>query len=201
MFDPFFPIILLGVALALLALIWIQRHLKASSLPRTTSIAMIAALWLLFMTGVGYSAWPLLFLGANDPRTSMYVQVPEGVAPGAFHVRLSSILQKQGFHPDSASISSPEDPENPMLVLEAQGVFTRVWSQTQPLSREEAVACGYLLSKEDYAANDERQYNIAVTSIPLFPGRAQATFTAVKEQLLRSGYGVSPQPLPCQPTA
>ena len=83
-------------------------------------------------------------------------------------------------------------------LLSARGVFTRVWSQNQLLSREEAFACGYRPSEEDLIVNDERQYRIAVTSIPFFRARAQATFAALKAELLRNGYGMSAKPLPCQ---
>lgn len=198
MFDPFFPLMLVAAALAFVGLLWFQKRLKAASLPGTATISTIAGLWMLFAGGCAYLAWPLLFLGPDDPRTSMYVQVPIGPTSGSFNEKLSSMLEGEGFHPNSTSISSPDDPENPMYIVEARGVFTRVWSQNQLLSREEAFACGYRPSEEDLIVNDERQYRIAVTSIPFFRARAQATFAALKAELLRNGYGMSAKPLPCQ---
>jgi len=200
-FDPFFPLILLGAALAFFALLRVQKRVRAASLPRMTGSAIMVALWILFAAGSAYLTWPLLFLGPDNPNTSIYVQVPRGQAVGAFNRKLAAILQKQGLYPNSNSISSPEDPQNPAYVLEAQSVFTRVWSQTLPLSRDEALACGYKISRENFTANDERQYVVAVTSIPFLSGRAQSTFGNLKQQLIRSGYGVSSTPLPCQPAA
>ena len=195
MFDPFFPLLIVLAALAFVALLWISGRLSKGELPRRLSIPAIVLLWLVFATGAIYTAWPLLFVGR--PSITMYVQLPGSVAPGSFNESLAAILRKQGFDPDVTSISSPEDPENPMYLLEARSVFTRIWSETALMSREEATACGYRLSKEDIFGNDERQYQISVTSVPFFPDRTRATFTALKQQLLQNGYGVSPKQLPC----
>ena len=180
------------------ALLRAPKHLRAASLSRRTVVAITAALWLLYGVGFAYWAWPVLFLGPDDPNTSMYVQVPRKEITGTFNDTLSTILRKQGFQPSSNSITSPDDSRNPTYVLQAQGAFIRVWSQTLPLSRDEAVNCGYTLSNESFGANDQRQYLVAVTSIPFFSGRAQNTVTELRDELLRDGYGVSSKPLPCQ---
>jgi hypothetical protein len=192
---------LLVAALALFALRWVQRRLNSASLPRARRISISAVLWLLFTAGCAYFAWPLLFLGPDDPNTSMYVQVPAGQKAGTFNDRLAAILRKQGLHPSSASISSTDASRSAMHVLEAQSALIRVWSQTMPLSRDEAISCGYSLSKDSFGANDQRQYLVAVTAIPFFSSRAEAAFGSLKGQLLRSGYGVSAKPLPCQSSA
>lgn len=199
MFDPFFPVFLLLPVVAFFALLWAQKRVKKATLSRPAIISTISALWLLFASGLAYFAWPLLFFGPDNPQTSMYVQVPAGQAPGAFIERLAAFSHRQGLHPASNSFSSPEDPENPTYIFEADGALTRIWSDTTLLSRDEAIACGYSLSKDASAANDERQYYVAVRSIPFFPGRAEAAFTKLREELSRSGYGVSSKSLPCQP--
>lgn len=201
MFDPFFPLVFIVPVVGLFALLWAQRRVKVASLPRGTIIGIITALWLLFAVGLAYFAWPLLFLGADDPKTSMYVQVPAREVPGAFIEKLTDFAHKQGFRPFSNSMTPPDDPQNRMYLFEADGAFARMFAETEVLSRDEAIACGYKLSKDSLVANDERQYYVTVRSIPFFPGRAQDTFTKLREELSLSGYGVSAKPLPCQASA
>lgn len=182
----------------MLALLWAQRRLKAASFPRGKVISIMSGLWLLFAACLAYFAWPLLFFGADDPKTSMYVQAPAGQAPGAIIENLTAIAHREGFRPFSNSMASPEDPQNPMYLFEADSAVVSISAQTQVLSREEAIACGYRLSNDSLLANDERQYYVTVRSIPFFPSRAQDTFAKLREELSRNGYGVSPKPLPCQ---
>ena len=209
MFDPFFPLILLVPVVAFFALLWAQGRVKEASLPRVAIISVVSGLWLLFAVGLAYFAWPLLFFGADDPSTRMYVQVPADQAPGVLIERLTAIAHRQGLHPSSNLISSPEDPQAPTYIFEADGALTRIWAETGVISRKEAIACGYELSNGSVAANDVRepyvndewQYYVAVKSIPFFSGRAKATFSQLRDELSRSGYGVSPKPLPCKHAA
>lgn len=199
MFDPFLPLLLLLAVVAFLALLDAQRRARLASGSATKRRGILAVLWLLFAGCLVYFAWPLLFLGPDDPKTSMYVQIPAGQKAGAFNDRLAVILTEQGLESSAASISVPDDPQDPMYVLEARSALVRVWSQTMPLSPDEAVACGYILQKNDFGANDQRQYKVAVDAVPFFSGRAETTFGAIKAELLRSGFGVSPRPSACQP--
>ena len=198
MFDPLFPLLLLAPVGVLFALLWLQRRLKAACLPRGKFISIVSGLWLLFAGGLAYLAWPLLFLGADDPKTSMYVQAPAGQVPGAIIENLTAIAHRDGFRPFSNSLASPAAPQNPVYLFEADSALVSISAQTQVLSREEAIACGYRLSNDSLLANDERQYYVVVRSIPFFSSRAQDTFAELREELSRSGYSVSPKPLPCQ---
>lgn len=211
MFDPFFLLMPLAVVLGFVALLSISRP-KRASIPRTVSVPKSGpanpvgttpktnrrwikrTLWVLFAALVIVVVRPFLFLGPDDPRTSMYVQVPPGLRPGDFNEKLAVLLRKEGF---SVNVSrSYEAPETATYILEANGIFTRIWSQTVPLSPEEAAPCRYS-RPTDGTGNDERQYSISVKSIPGFSSRARATFMALKHELLQSGYGVSAGPVPC----